>query len=103
MVGYSGRGKQNRQTNGLIQPAYSLGGSRPYLPTANTLTFVANVSTILGHDSDFSCFLQYTLVKGLVGIPTFFEIGQYGQYNIIFITLWVSCRNDVQYKVRAVD
>ena len=75
MVGYSGRGKQNRRTNGLIQPACSLVGFRPYLPTANTLTFVANVSTILEHDSDFSCLFQYTQ---LVSIPPFFDIGQYG-------------------------
>ena len=87
MVGYSGRGKQNRRTNGLIQPVYSLVGFQPYLPTANTLTFVANVSTILEHASEFSCLFQYTLIKELVSIPTFFEIGQYGQYIIIFIAL----------------
>jgi hypothetical protein len=87
VVGYSGRGKQNRRTNGLIQPTYSLVGFRPYLPTANTLTFVANISTILEHDSDFSCLFQYTLIKELVGLPTFFEIGRYGQYINIFIAL----------------
>src|SRR6266852_5132423 len=52
VAGYSGRGRQNRPTNGPIQPAYSLGGYRTFLPTANTPTSVANVTSILGHDSE---------------------------------------------------
>ena len=51
MAGYSGRGRQNRRTNGPIQPAYSLGGYHTFLPTANTPTFVANVAPILEHHS----------------------------------------------------
>jgi hypothetical protein len=52
VAGYSGRGRQNRRTNGPIQPAYGLGGYRRFPPTSNTLTFVVNVVLISKHDSE---------------------------------------------------
>jgi hypothetical protein len=63
VAGYSGRGRQNRRTNGRIQPDYSLGGYHTFLPTANTPIFVANVETILEHDSElFRSFVNTNVI-----------------------------------------
>lgn len=98
MAGYSGRGRQNRRTNGPIQPAYSLGGYRAFLPIANTPTSVANVATILERDPRlFRAFVNtLATVKDL--LRTLLEIGQ---YKIIFLAfysrglVWVISREDV--------
>ena len=79
MVG-CGRGKQHRRTNVSVptQPAYSLGGSRPFLPTANTprSTSVANVTPILERDLEL--------------LMSF--------YGILFpmFLVWVSCHGSIQ-------
>lgn len=64
MVGYSGRGKQNRRTTGPIQQAYSMGGYPTTPRTSNTPTFVANATPILEHD-DSELFMSFVNTRSL--------------------------------------